>query len=63
MNFKVFETEHLKKAGLLTFTPSVSEWVKQTNVIGLFVKKKEYVNLDVIKQVGKGIRDFIEKRQ
>ena len=26
-NFKVFESEHFKKqAGLLTFTPSVSEW-------------------------------------
>ena len=29
--FKVFESEHFKKqAGLLTFTPSVSEWVEQT---------------------------------
>ena len=28
-NFKVFESEHFKKqAGLLTFTPSVSEWVE-----------------------------------
>ena len=39
-NFKVFESEHFKKqAGLLTFTPSVSEWVEQTNAIGMFVKK------------------------
>ena len=39
-NFKVFESEHFKKqAGLLTFTPSVSEWVNQTGAIGLFVKK------------------------
>ena len=31
-NFKVFESEHFKKqAGLLTFTPSVSEWVNETN--------------------------------
>ena len=42
-NFKVFESEHLKKqAGLLTFTPSVSEWVEQTNAIGIFVKKGRY---------------------
>ena len=42
-NFKVFESEHFKKqAGLLTFTPSVSEWVEQTNAIGLFVKKGRY---------------------
>ena len=34
--FKVFESEHFKKqAGLLTFTPSVSEWINQTNAIGL----------------------------
>ena len=27
-NFKVFESEHFKKqVGLLTFTPSVSEWM------------------------------------
>ena len=42
-NFKVFESEHFKKqAGLLTFTPSVSEWVEQTNAIGVFVKKGRY---------------------
>ena len=42
-NFKVFESEHFKKqAGLLTFTPSVSEWVEQTNAIGMFVKKGRY---------------------
>ena len=42
-NFKVFESEHFKKqAGLLTFTPSVSEWVEQTNSIGIFVKKGRY---------------------
>ena len=41
--FKVFESEHFKKqAGLLTFTPSVSEWVEQTHAIGLFVKKGRY---------------------
>lgn len=42
-NFKVFESEHFKKqAGLLTFTPSISEWVEQTNAIGLFVKRGRY---------------------
>lgn len=42
-DFKVFESEHFKKqAGLLTFTPSVSEWVEQTDAIGLFVKKGRY---------------------
>ena len=42
-DFKVFESEHFKKqAGLLTFTPSVSEWVEQTGAIGLFVKKGRY---------------------
>ena len=42
-NFKVFESEHFKKqAGLLTFTPSVSEWIEKTNAIGIFVKKGRY---------------------
>ena len=42
-DFKVFESEHFKKqAGLLTFTPSVSEWIDQTNAIGLYVKKGRY---------------------
>ena len=42
-NFKVFESEHFKKqAGLLTFTPSVSEWVEKTDAIGIFVKKGRY---------------------
>lgn len=41
--FKVFESEHFKKqAGLLTFTPSVSEWDKKTNAIGIYVKKGKY---------------------
>lgn len=42
-NFKVFESEHFKKqVGLLTFTPSVSEWVEQTGAIGMYVKKGRY---------------------
>ena len=43
LNFKVFESEHFKKqAGLLTFTPSVSEWIEKTNAVGLYVKKGRY---------------------
>ena len=46
-NFKVFESEHFKKqAGLLTFTPSVSEWISQTNAIGLYVKKGRFGGLN-----------------
>ncbi|MDY2921970.1 MAG: KilA-N domain-containing protein [Eubacterium sp.] len=42
-DFKVFESEHFKKqAGLLTFTPSVSEWIHETNAIGLYVKRGKY---------------------
>ncbi len=41
--FKVFESEHFKKqVGLLTFTPSVSEWIDKTNAIGLYVKRGKY---------------------
>lgn len=41
--FKVFESEHFKKqAGLLTFTPSVTEWVEKTGARGLYVKKGRY---------------------
>lgn len=42
-DFKVFKSEHFKKeAGLVTFTPSVSEWVEQTDAIGLYVKKGRF---------------------
>jgi len=42
-DFKVFESEHFKKqVGLLTFTPSISEWVNKTNAKGLYVKKGKY---------------------
>jgi len=38
-NFKVFESEHFRKqVGLLTFTPSVSEWCEKTNAIGMYSK-------------------------
>ena len=41
--FKVFKSEHFKKqVGLLTFTPSVSEWINKTNAIGLYVKRGKY---------------------
>ena len=41
--FKVFESEHFKKqAGLLIFTPNVSEWINKTNAIGLYVKRGKY---------------------
>ena len=39
----MYESEHFKKqAGLLIFTPSVSEWINKTNVIGLYVKRGKY---------------------
>ena len=42
--FKVFESEHFKKqVGLLTFTPSVSEWINKTNAIGLYVSVESMV--------------------
>ncbi len=31
-----------KQEGLLTFTPSVSEWINKTNAIGLYVKRGKY---------------------
>ena len=41
--FKVFKSEQFKKqAGLLTFTPSVSERVSETNAIGLYVNRGKY---------------------
>ena len=41
--FKVVEFDHFKmKAGLHTFVLSVSEWVEQTNAIGLYVKRGRY---------------------
>ena len=42
-NFKVVEFDHFKaEAGLHTFVLSVSEWIEQTNAIGLYVKKGRY---------------------
>lgn len=41
--FKVSQSEHFKKhVGLLTFTPSVSEWINKTNAIKttVYVKKR-----------------------
>lgn len=42
-NFKVFESEHFRKqVGLLTFTPSVSEWCERTGAIGIYSKMGKY---------------------
>lgn len=42
-NFKVFESEHFRKqVGLLTFTPSVSEWCERTSAIGIYSKSGKY---------------------
>ena len=42
-NFKVFESEHfIEQVGLLTFTPSVTEWTERTNATGLYVKRGKY---------------------
>ena len=42
-HFKVVEFDHFKmKAGLHTFVISVSEWIEQTNAIGLYVKRGKY---------------------
>ena len=42
-NFKVFESEHFRKqVGLLTFTPSVTEWCERTNAMGMYSKMGKY---------------------
>ncbi len=42
-NFKVFESEHFRRqVGLLTFTPSVTEWCERTNAIGIYSKLGKY---------------------
>ena len=42
-NFKVVEFDHFRmRAGLPSFTLSVSEWIEKTNAIGLIVKKGRY---------------------
>ena len=42
-NFKVFESEHFRKqVGLLTFTPSVTEWCERTGAIGIYSKMGKY---------------------
>ncbi len=41
--FKVVEFDHLKsKAGLPTFTMSVSDWIEKTGAIGIISKKGRY---------------------
>ena len=42
-NFKVVEFDHFRRqAGLPSFVLSVSEWVEQTNAVGIIVKKGRY---------------------
>ena len=42
-NFKVFESEHFRKqVGLLTVTPSVTEWCERTKAIGMYSKMGKY---------------------
>ena len=42
-DFKVVETDHFKmQAGLPGFTLSVSEWIGETNAIGIIVRKGKY---------------------
>lgn len=42
-NFKVFESEHFRRqVGLLTFTPSVTEWCTKTNAIDIYSKLGKY---------------------
>ena len=42
-NFKVVEFDHFKQeAGLPTFTMSVTDWVDNTNAVGIYVKRGKY---------------------
>ncbi|MGN0246890.1 MAG: KilA-N domain-containing protein [Lachnospiraceae bacterium] len=42
-NFKVVEFDHFKQeAGLHTFTLSVTDWVDNTNAVGIYVKRGRY---------------------
>ena len=42
-NFKVVEFDHFRRqAGLPSFVLSVSEWIEQTNAVGILVKKGRY---------------------
>ena len=41
------EFEHFRQqAGLHTFMLSASEWTEKTNVIGIFVKKRDYATIN-----------------
>ena len=52
-NFKVFESEHFRKqVGLLTFTPSVTEWCERTNAIGIYSKMGKYGGTYAHKDIG-----------
>ena len=42
-NFRVVEFDHFKQeAGLHTFTLSVTDWVENTNAVGIYVKRGRY---------------------
>lgn len=42
-DFKVVQFDHFKqKAGLYTFTLSVTDWVDCTNAVGIYVKRGRY---------------------
>ena len=48
-NFKVVEFDHFRKsAGLPTFTMSVTNWVEETNAIGIYSKSR---NVDFLQGI------------
>lgn len=55
----MFESEHFRKqVGLLTFTPSVTEWCERTNVIGMYSKMGNILNnAEKIKLLGNGNKE------
>ena len=53
-NFKVFESEHFRKqVGLLTFTPSITEWCETTNATGMYFKMEKYGEIYAHKDIAK----------
>ena len=60
-NFKVVKFDHFRKsAGLPSFVLSASEWIEQTNAIGIIVKKGRYggtyAHKDIAFEFGSAIR-------
>ncbi len=59
-NFKVFESEHFRKqVGLLTFTPSVTQWCEKTNAIGMYSKLGKYGGTYAHKDIAFGFASAI----